>query len=137
MLVSDALWLYDESIFESDDEEESKPENIVDKTKDLTLKLSTFGIISNPPPTNNIQKPEDNKPKPKKSFFNDEDDDDTPFMEEALSEKQEINLTDIFKKELVNESKYNIFITINTMRNLEDYDKEVLCKIFFCLLDNY
>ena len=65
------------SIFESDDEEESKPKNIVDKTKDLTLKLSTFGIISNPPPTNNIQKTEDNKPKPKKSFFNDEDDDDT------------------------------------------------------------
>ena len=64
------------SIFESDDEEESKPENIVDKTKDLTIKLSTFGIISNPPPTN-IQKTEDNKPKPKKSFFNDEDEDDT------------------------------------------------------------
>ena len=55
------------SIFESDDEEESKPKNIVDKTKDLTLKLSTFGIISNPPPTNNIQKTEDNKPKPKKA----------------------------------------------------------------------
>ena len=63
-------------MFESDDEEESKPENIVDKTKDLTLKLSTIGIISNPPPTNNMQKTEDNKPKPKKSFFDDEDDDD-------------------------------------------------------------
>ncbi len=66
-----------------------------------------------------------------------EEDDDTPFMEEALTEKQEINLTDIFKKELVNESKNNIFITISTMRNLEDYDKEVLCKIFYCLLDNF
>ena len=77
------------SIFESDDEEESKPENIVDKTKDLTLKLSTFGIISNPPPTNNIQKPEDNKPKPKKSFFNDEDDDDTNKKEIPKVEPQQ------------------------------------------------
>jgi hypothetical protein len=63
------------SIFESDDEEESKPNNIVDKTKNLTLKLSTFGIVSNPPPTN-IQKNVEIKPKPKASFFNDDDDDD-------------------------------------------------------------
>ena len=63
------------SIFESDDEEESKPNNIVDKTKNLTLKLSTFGIVSNPPPAN-IQKNDEIKPKPKASFFNDDDDDD-------------------------------------------------------------
>ena len=63
------------SLFESDDEEESKPNNIVDKTKDLTIKLSTIGIVSNPPPTN-IQKNDVIKPKPKASFFNDDDDDD-------------------------------------------------------------
>ena len=33
------------NIFESDDDEETKPNNIIDKTKDITLKLSTFGII--------------------------------------------------------------------------------------------
>lgn len=73
---------------------------------------------------------------PNSSNDEDEEDDNTPFMEESQSEKASVNLTDVFKKDLANENKNNIFITIRSLRNLEEYDKEVLCRIFFSLLDN-
>lgn len=69
--------------------------------------------------------------------LDDEEDDDTVLLNDLSEpETEPKSLDEILNKELKKIKKRKIFENIDSLSNFNNYEKEILCRIFFYLIDN-
>ena len=65
----------------------------------------------------------------------DDDDDNTPFNGDSESNNEINDLSEILRNDLIDETKKSIFTIINTRKKLKENEKEILCRVFFTLIE--